>query len=217
MLILMLAVVLFLATHSVPAIPAVRQRAIAVLGWKGYVLLYSLLSIASLVLVGWGYRQAPYLPLWERDPRLFWLPVLVMPWAWMLVVAGLVIPNPFSISLWRDRAAEPPVGVPAVVRHPVLWGFLLWAVAHMVVNEDAASLLMFGLFALLALMGMRGLDRKRRRLWGDEQWSRCWERRSWRAAHWSQAVALLAGLAAYGVFLELHERLIGVAPWPAGF
>ena len=40
------------------------------------------------------------------------------------------------------------------LRHPMLTGFLLWAVAHLLVNGDSASIALFGLLGLWAIVEM---------------------------------------------------------------
>jgi uncharacterized membrane protein len=54
-----------------------------------------------------------------------------------------------------------------ITRHPFLWGVALWAATHLIVNGDAASLLLFGTFLVLALGGTASIDAKRRRLYPD--------------------------------------------------
>jgi uncharacterized membrane protein len=45
----------------------------------------------------------------------------------------------------------------------------LWALVHLVINGDAASLILFGSLLLLALAGTAAIDAKRRRRFGG-QW-----------------------------------------------
>jgi uncharacterized membrane protein len=76
--------------------------------------------------------------------------------------------NPASVTL-RGPAAEPGA-ITAITRHPVLWGFALWAGSHLVPNGDLRSLLLFGAFLAFALVGIWMNERRaRRRL--AERWS----------------------------------------------
>jgi uncharacterized membrane protein len=50
-----------------------------------------------------------------------------------------------------------------VTRHPVMWGIFLWAVVHLLANGDMASVLFFGTFATLAMVGTHVIDLKRTR------------------------------------------------------
>jgi len=56
-----------------------------------------------------------------------------------------------------------------ITRHPFLWGVALWALVHLIVNGDLASLILFGSLLVLALGGTAAIDAKRRRSFG-EQW-----------------------------------------------
>lgn len=214
MLNLSLAVGGFLASHMIPGLPAVRGRLIGLLGWPGYLIAYSTLSLAVLAWVGVAYAQAPYVEVWPYDPALRWVPVLVMPVACALLVGGLARPNPLSISLWRGEGdgAGRGGGLFGVLRHPVPWAFGLWAAAHVVPNGDAASLLLFGLLGLLAVGGAFGLDARKRRALGTEAWAALARRRP--RLDLRQGAGALAGLGLYALLALLHEPVLGISPWP---
>jgi uncharacterized membrane protein len=210
---LVAALAAFFGSHLVPALPALRRRLVAGLGWRGYLVAYSALSLGVLAWVGHAYLAAPYVEVWPYAPRLRWVPLLVMPAACVLLVAGLVRPNPLSISLWPGSGgAGPSGGLFGVIRHPVPWAFALWAVAHGVPNGDGASLVLFGAMAVLAVGGMHGLDAKRRRLLGAERW-RIAARRQTRVDARDLA-GVGGGLLLYAVLALLHEPVLGLAPWP---
>lgn len=215
MLHLILAVAAFLASHLIPAVPALRGRLIGLLGWRGYLMAYSTLSLAILAWVGLAYVRAPYVEVWPYDPALRWVPVLVMPVASVLLVAGLVRPNPLSVSLWRARRHDDEPGAPGlfgVIRHPVPWAFALWAAAHLAPNGDVASIILFGLLLALSVGGAHGLDAKRRRVLGAEAWRRLAQRRFHLDGR--EGVGVAGGLALYAVLAGLHEPVIGISPWP---
>ncbi len=62
------------------------------------------------------------------------------------------------------------MGVVGIVRHPILWGFALWAGAHLFANGSLAEVLFFAGLLLLSVGGMFIVDRRKRRLLGDETW-----------------------------------------------
>lgn len=150
---LVLAVLVFIAAHSLPASPPVRAALIRRIGKPAYMLAYSALSLLLIVWIGVAYRQAPYIGLWGPDPRLHWVPLLGMPVVCLLVCAGLATPNPLSLTLRRSASGQTgQTGLTAQVppllrlsRHPVLLGLALWAGLHGVANGDVASLILFGL------------------------------------------------------------------------
>jgi uncharacterized membrane protein len=153
-----LSLAVFLALHSVPAIPAIRQGLIARLGRRTYLIAY---SIASLLALGWVFHagfQLDYVEIWAPSAWQAWFPLILTPIAFFLLIAGLISPNPTSVTLRRhgDQVGT----IVAITRHPVLWGFLLWAFGHIVANGDLRSLILFGVFALFSLFGMVMADRR---------------------------------------------------------
>src|SRR5690349_3390428 len=124
---LLLALAAFLAAHLLPSAPGVRPALVARWGRGVYLVGYSAVSLALLAWVVIAARRADVVMLWEPAPWQWLTPFVVMPFALFLIVAGLAEPNPLSIA-WRK--GERPGPVSAITRHPVLWGFLLWAAAH---------------------------------------------------------------------------------------
>jgi uncharacterized membrane protein len=57
-------------------------------------------------------------------------------------------------------------GMLRVTRHPFLWGMTIWALGHLLVNGDTASLILFGALLVLSLFGTASIDAKRRRTLG---------------------------------------------------
>ncbi|MEE9544653.1 MAG: NnrU family protein [Rhodospirillales bacterium] len=214
-----LAIGFFLATHLFSTIRPLRDGLVRIIGQRTFVTLYSLLSLAVVVWIGYAYANAPYIELWPQLPWARWAPFTVMPVACLLVAAGLSSPNPFSLGAGARKFDPARPGIVAVTRHPVIWGMALWSITHLIANGDAASVMLFGLLLLLGLIGPASLDRKRRRTLGDEAWRQLLidTRRTplgralvqtgvWR---WLAAGALYAGL------LAAHEAVIGVTPFPA--
>ncbi|OHV79796.1 NnrU family protein [Ensifer sp. LCM 4579] len=160
----LLALGAFLALHSIPALPAIRERLISHLGRATY---FSLYSAVSIVLLGWVFHAAlnvDYIPLWEPAPWQAWATLIAAPIGVFLVLAGLFSINPLSVSI---RQGDDPGAVVAITRHPVLWGFALWALGHLIANGDLRSLILFGGFALFALGAMPMLERRARRRLND--------------------------------------------------
>lgn len=224
---LILAVAVFLLTHMVPALPRLRAGLVATLGRRPYLIAYSMLSLLVLAWVGHAFAAAPYVPLWDHEPRLAWVPAVVMFPALLLLVAGLARPNP--LSLGRAAGYDPArPGVLAVVRHPIPWAMALWAGAHMAANGDAAAWILFGLLLVLSLGGMAGLDARKKRQLGAAEWRRlaaatsAWPFQAMLAGRVrprlgvTRGTVLIVILTAllYRLILEVHAPLIGVSPWP---
>lgn len=162
---LLAALAAFVALHSVPALPALRARLIARLGRGPYLAFYSLASLLSLAWVFHAALAMDTVLLWGTAPWQGHLTLVAAPLGLFLVIAGLISPNPASITLRRGAR---PGAIVAVSRHPVLWGFLAWALGHLAPNGDLGSLVLFGGLALFSAAGLAVLDRRARRRLGSD-------------------------------------------------
>ena len=170
---LVIAALVFVGSHFLISSTKLRAELVGRLGERAYLGLY---SAVALILLAWlirAYNKAPDIQLWWPPAALIILPLLVMPLALLLLVGGLTQPNPTAVGQGRRYAAERPApGVLAITRHPVLWGFGLWALVHLLVGDDLASIILFASIALLALQGTRIIDAKKQRTWNPEDWQR---------------------------------------------
>jgi uncharacterized membrane protein len=148
-----------------------RDALVARLGEQPYRGAFSLASLAGLGWMVYAYRRAPTIPLWGMNLGLRPLVFAVVFVAVLFVVIGLSSPGPTSVGaegkLAQGEAAVR--GITRITRHPFLWGIALWAFAHLLVNGDVASVVLFGTLLLLALAGTAAIDGKRSRRFG-EQW-----------------------------------------------
>lgn len=130
---------------------------------------FSLASIGSLWWLVQEYRQAPFEPLWVVPTPLYFVPTVLVPLAFVLLVGAFTVPNPTAVGGEKVLASpEPARGVLRVTRHPFLWSVVMWALAHLLVNADASSLVFFSSLGLTALRGTFDIDRKRRGTSADE-------------------------------------------------
>jgi uncharacterized membrane protein len=164
----MTALACFLLAHMIPPLPPVRRFFIGLMGQFAYTIIYSLLSLALIVWIFIAARRAPYVPLWPSEEWQVFVPLIVMPFALWFLIGGLTEPNPLSISL-NLRSAQP--GPMAhITRHPVLWGFLLWALSHIPPNGDLVAIILFGGMAALAAGGFWLVDRRAKQRMGEKPW-----------------------------------------------
>jgi uncharacterized membrane protein len=92
--------------------------------------------------------------------------------AFLLFVIGVMTPSPTATGGEAQLDQEEPcTGILRVTRHPFLWGVAIWAFLHLIVTGDAASMVLFGTFLVLALVGPPLIDAKRRERLGDK-WNR---------------------------------------------
>lgn len=212
------ALATFLLTHMISARPAMRGRLIEVMGRRGYFAAYSVLS---LLVLGWlivAAAQAPYVEVIPPLAILRWVPLLVMPVVCWLAVAGMSIQNPLSFGGLGHRPFDPEnPGILRTTRHPLLAALMLWALAHLLANGSLSHVILFGLFAGFAALGMSLIDRRKTREMGIEwiRLSRNTARFSLRAPRpWPGLWIGLVALAAFAVLLHLHAPVIGLSPLP---
>jgi uncharacterized membrane protein len=161
---LALAAIAWFLLHAGVAGSPLRAWLIGRFGEKAYRGGFSLASIGSLWWLVQEYRQAPYVSLWLVPSPLYFVPIVLVPMACVLLVGAFTVPNPTSVGGEKLLAADEPArGMLRVTRHPFLWSVVLWSFAHLQVNPDASSWLFFSSLGVTALRGTFDIDRKRRR------------------------------------------------------
>jgi len=149
MIFLVLGLIVFLGMHSVRVFAdGWRGAQLQRLGerrWKG---LYSLVSLAGLVLMIWGFGLARTDPLvlWTPPPGMRHLAAGMTLLAFVLVVAAYVPGN----------------RIKARVGHPMLAGTLIWALAHLLANGTLAHAVLFGGFLVWAAAAFAASRRRDR-------------------------------------------------------
>jgi uncharacterized membrane protein len=196
---------------------------------RGFRLIYSAAMTVSLIWMITAFRASPEIPVWQPAPVLAWVPLLVMPFASILLVAGLTSPNPTLVGGERfldGTPGSPAVGMLSITRHPFLWGTGLWALSHLLANGDLSSIVMMGGIAVLSFGGMRHIDLRRESnlgaTWGPMKLTTSVlpfaavltgrTKVDWRGIGWWRPAL---GLVVYAALLHLHSGLIGVSPLPS--
>jgi uncharacterized membrane protein len=137
LLVMILGLVLFLGVHTLTTRRALRGRMIASMGEGGYKIGYALVALLGLVLIVWGfadYRATGWIDVWFPPTAFRHLTIALMLPAVILVVA----------SYMRGR-------IYTTLKHPMLAGVKLWAAAHLLVNGDLGSIILFGSFLAWAV------------------------------------------------------------------
>ena len=158
-MLLAVAAVVWVGIHVGIAGTAARGWLVQRLGAKGFLAAYSLLSVVSIAALCASYKMAATEPLWFAPDWLRWVLVALMLPAFVLFVASVASPNPTAMGS-ELRPASEARGWFRITRHPMLWGFAIWGLVHIVANGDSASLWFFGAFAVTALAGMPSIDAK---------------------------------------------------------
>jgi uncharacterized membrane protein len=219
---LVVAGIAFCGSHILLSSTRLRGSLREQFGERGFLAVY---SVTALVTFAWflvAYTRAPTIALWPSQKWTALVPVVIMPLATVLLVAGYSTPNPTAVGMERTaRADDPAPGILRVTRHPVMWAIGLWAISHIIANGDLRSLLFFGAFAALALGGTVLIDRKKQLALGSN-WPRLAEVTSnlpfaalvtgrtglrWRDIG---LLRIAAGLLLYAVLYLAHPIIIGV-------
>lgn len=221
---LALAALFFIAIHLGVSGTTARDALVARIGLRGYMVVFSLGSVAGMVWLVMAYQAAPYSVTWGMLE--WWKPfaiALMLP-AFLLVVVGLTTPSPTSVAQ-EKLVGEEPRGILRITRHPFLMGVALWSVVHLVGNGDWASALLFGALFVVAAAGPASIDAKRRRALGT-----AWDGFATRTSILPFAAILagrnrlamnelgtwrvVGGVVAYTLMLGGHAHIVGVSPWP---
>ena len=182
--------IVFVAMHSAQALyPALRSAAIgriSALGWKG---LYSVVSLAGLVLLVQGYGEARPASaiIWNPPAGLMHLAALLNILAFVFVTASGIPGNAIRTRLG----------------HPMTIGVKVWALAHLLANGDSVSMLLFATILVWAVLVFRAARRRQPAPGASAQTSRS-----------ATLATLLVGTGA-GIWFTFvgHAMLIGVAPF----
>lgn len=140
-ILLILGVALWTAAHLFKRL-APAQR--AAMGDKGKAV-FGLLILLSVVLMVIGYRGADTAQLWYPPAFLTHVNNLLMLLAFYL----------YAASGMKTRITR-------VIRHPQLTAVKTWAVAHLLVNGDLASVILFGGLLAWAVVSVIVINRAQR-------------------------------------------------------
>ena len=135
--VMIVGLVLFLGVHLLTTQRGLRARFVVSMGEGGYKGFYSLVSLAGLGLMVWGfahYRSAGMINVWYP------------PAAFRHITEALMLPSVILVAASYIRGR-----IYTVLKHPMLAGVKLWAVAHLLANGDLGSIILFGSFLAWAV------------------------------------------------------------------
>jgi len=162
-----IASALFIASHLGMSMSAVRTPLIGRLGPLGFKVLYSLVSLWIFTWMVNAYMQAPRIELFSPSMANQHWSLTMMLLAAFMVVAGFTTASPTAMGGEEKGFSTGPRGIVKITRHPVMWGFALFGIAHVVANGHLAALLFFGALVGLALSGAWHIDARRRAVHGE--------------------------------------------------
>ncbi len=170
---------LFGIIHINPAMPAWKAHAVKTFG-KAYGPIYGVLTLVLFAAVIWAFRQAETVPLydppnWGRHAN-FGFTLLAFMCVGIFAFRGS----------WRNT-----------LKYPMAMAVSLWSFGHLLANGDQRSLLMFGGFAVIAIL-FAVLKNANGVFVPSEV----------RQGH--NLISILGGLALYGIAAQLHYVIAGV-------
>ena len=155
----------FLLSHPLRA-PLVRR-----MGEGPFRLLYSVIAAVTFGSMIYFYNVIGREPQIWAVSEAYWLGGTLLMWLGAILFVGSFVGNPALPG--ARRPAGPPRGVFAITRHPMMWGFALWGIVHLMVVATAKALVFDSAIIFLALVGAAMQDRKKRALMGEtwHEWS----------------------------------------------
>lgn len=137
MYLLLLGLAIFIGIHLVPSLGGLRRFLIGTIGEKTYKIVFALIAVLGITVITIGKKHAPFIqvwepPVWGRDASY-----VIMLFAFILVTAAYL-----------------PSNIRRFTRHPMLWGVVLWSIAHLLSKGDAAAMSIFVAIGLFALFDM---------------------------------------------------------------
>lgn len=139
MLPLILGLLLFFAIHLVPTSPSLRDGLVERFGASAYKIGFSVLSLVGFVLIVLGYLKLQLMP--GKNPVLWDPPTWTRHIAFLLMVPAMIL----------LVATFVPSRIRTAAKHPMLAAIKFWALAHLLVNGDLGSLVLFGSFLAFAV------------------------------------------------------------------
>ncbi|MGJ7041134.1 putative membrane protein [Shinella sp. BE166] len=192
MTLLIAGLVLFIVTHLIrPFAPGLRDAGIAALGKPAWMALHGIVSLASLVLIAYGFVEARA----NGGAMLYYPPTFMAHIALTLMLIA-------SICL---VAGFLPAGhIRTKLKFPILVAIKIWALAHLLANGESYSVLLF--VTILAWAVILRISLKKRIAAGETKLPVFVSAKN-------DLIAVVVGLALYVVIVFwLHEWVIGVAP-----
>lgn len=180
---LVLGLILFLGSHTLTRFRSLRDGLETKMGAMPFKGLYSIVALIGfvLIIIGYGqYRAGGYIEIWSP-------PAFLTPLAYLLMMPVFV----FLI------AAYAPGRIKSAIVYPMLAAVQFWALAHVLVNGDLGSMLLFGGFLAWGIFARARLGKAARL-----------------ATTWSlgDTIAVAGGIGGWATMLMwLHPILIGVS------
>lgn len=184
MVLLTTGVLLFAVVHFVPSVmPELKNAGTRKLTEGGYKGVFSLLLLASFALMIFGWRTA--------EPEYLYQPpaALRLPALFIMLLAFIF----FAASSLKTRMKQ-------IIRHPQLTGVVLWAGAHLLLNGDSRSAVLFTGMGVWALLSIYFINRR----------DGAWQKEEPPASAAAEIILLAVAGVTVAVTVFIHPWLSGV-------
>jgi uncharacterized membrane protein len=144
--IMILGLAVFIGSHVFVTLRPQRAALIVRVGEGPYKGLFALASLIGIVLIGYGfarYRAGEWVDIWYPP---YWTRHVTDALVWPAIICII--------------AAYIPGQIRRVLKHPMLVGVKLWALAHLIANGDLGSIILFGSILLWAVYDRITLKRR---------------------------------------------------------
>ena len=211
---LFLSAIAFVGTHFLLSHP-LRGPLARAMGERAFQGVYSLIALITFGAMIYFYRvcgREP--PLWDAG-QAGWIAGTVLMLIGSILFVGSFVGNPALPGVRMSRGFKPS-GVFAITRHPMMCGFALWAIVHLMVLAMPKALVFDGALILLALAGAAGQDRKKAGLMG-ERWHEWTAQTAFipftRGVANPGAIALVGGTLLFLIATWAHPVPAGIWRW----
>ena len=180
---LVAGLVLWFVVHTMPsAAPVLRQKMITRMGENPYKGLAAVLLLCALALIVFGWRGSV-------ASHLYQLPGFTRHLGMLLVLIAFIV---FGTTSYPSRIKQ-------YVRHPQLTGVSIWAFAHLMMNGDSRSIVLFGAMLVWAILSIILINRR------DGEWVKQ------PVPGWAREFrGLVISVVVFVVFVVIHPYITGM-------
>ena len=189
MALFLIGLLIFLASHSSRIFAeSWRNKMIDQIGevkWKG---LYTIISLIGFIVMVIGYSEAREntIVLWQPNAFLIYIALALNLIAFIFLAGSSPSNNAIRLKL----------------KHPMILGVKVWALAHLLSNGTLVDLILFGSFLIWAVLDFRSA-RKRPILVPEKA----------EISTKATVITIASGVVLWIIFIfGLHQYLIGVSP-----
>jgi uncharacterized membrane protein len=210
---LFLSAIAFVGTHFLMSHP-LRAPMVRRLGELPFRAIYSVVSLITFGAMIYFYRIIGREPALGDAGEAGWIAGTILMWIGSILISGSFIGNPSLPGARGPRGG--PKGVFLLTRHPMMWGFALWGIVHLMILGMPKALVFDGAIIFLALVGAVAQDRKKAVAMG-EAWHEWTAQTAFipftRGIAYPGAVALIGGTLLFLIATWAHPIPAGVWRW----